>query len=208
MIEKRRQDGNPYPPRTLYMLAVGILRHLRENGVHFNFLDENNSNFYDFRKALSARMAELTNQGVGTTTKQAEPVSRGLSQRHIVSKDIKHHLQNPALYDLYEGYLASIPPAAGDAFYRRPLANRGENGELRFSSQPIGVNKLSYIIKNMSTEAGISGFFTNHSGKRTCATALYQACSPEQEIMSRTGHRSVESVRKYKRPSSEMLKDV
>ena len=75
MIETRRQDGNPYPPRTLYMLAVGILRHFRENGVHHNFLDESNSNFYDFRKAMSARMAELTNQGVGTNAKQAEPIS-------------------------------------------------------------------------------------------------------------------------------------
>lgn len=60
----------------------------------------------------------------------------------------------------------------------------------------------------MCTEANIPGFFTNHSGKRTCATSLYQAGIPEQEIMRRTGHRSVESIRQYKRPSSEMLHEV
>lgn len=31
---------------------------------------------------------------------------------------------------------------------------------------------------------------------------------PEQEIMERTGHRSVESVCKYKHPSEEMLCDI
>ncbi len=63
-------------------------------------------------------------------------------------------------------------------------------------------------MKNMCDKAGIPGFFSNHSGKRTCATALYQAGVPEQEIMERTGHRSIESVRKYKRPSEEMLRDI
>jgi integrase len=45
----------------------------------------------------------------------------------------------------------------------------------------------------------IEGYYTNHSGKGTCATTLYQAGVPEQEIMNRTGHRSVESARKYKK---------
>lgn len=60
----------------------------------------------------------------------------------------------------------------------------------------------------MCDKADIPGFFSNHSGKRTCATALYQGEVPEQEIMERTGHRSIESVRKYKRPSEEMLRDI
>lgn len=32
VLEVRRKDGNPYPPRSLYQLCVGLLRHLRENG--------------------------------------------------------------------------------------------------------------------------------------------------------------------------------
>lgn len=59
------------------------------------------------------------------------------------------------------------------AFYRRPLENRPDN-ELRFSQQPIGFNKLSSIMKTMFSEAGIPGYYTNHSGKRTLATTLYQ----------------------------------
>ena len=60
----------------------------------------------------------------------------------------------------------------------------------------------------MCEEGGLDGNFTNHSGKRTCATALYQAGVEEQEIMNRTGHRSIESVRQYKRSSDEMLKEI
>jgi len=63
-------------------------------------------------------------------------------------------------------------------------------------------------MKTMCAEAGITGNFTNHSGKRTCATQLYQAGVEEQEIMARTGHRSVNSVRKYKRPSEEMMREI
>jgi hypothetical protein len=50
-------------------------------------------------------------------------------------------------------------------FYRRQLG---------FSLQPIGVHKLATLIKQMGIEAGFSGTFTNHSGKRTCATVLFQ----------------------------------
>lgn len=93
----------------------------------------------------------------------------------------------------------------GNSFYRQPL----EKGcEIKFSSQPLGVNKLSSIMKSMCFEAGIEGYFTNHSGKRTSATSLYQAGVPEQEIMYRTRHRPVESVRKYKQASTEMLMDI
>ena len=66
----------PTPPKTLYMLCVGLLRFLRENGVHMNFLDEKDCRFNEFRRPLSARMTELTMEGIRTTTKQAEGSAR------------------------------------------------------------------------------------------------------------------------------------
>ena len=48
---------------------------------------------------------------------------------------------------------------------------------------------------------------TNHSGTRTCATQLYQAGVDEQEIMSRTGHRSETAVQKYKRSNSVLMEN-
>ena len=75
----------------------------------------------------------------------------------------------------------------------------------RSGEQPIGINILSKYLKSMCTEAKINmdgRRFTNHSGKVTCATRLFQTGTfDEQTIMSRTGHRST-AVRSYKRPSS------
>ncbi|CAG2232883.1 unnamed protein product [Mytilus edulis] len=132
------------------------------------------------------------------------PFSGGLNQRNLSAKNLKHCQQNPVLFKIYEQYFNIVRDLNGTAFYRRPL----DKGGIKFGEQSVGVNKLSNIMKTMCAEAGIDRYFTNHSGKRTCATALYQAGVPEQEIMNRTGHRSVESVRKYKRASSEMLKDI
>lgn len=39
-------------------------------------MDEKDSRFYEVRRALSARMSELTSQGIGTSVKQAEPIYR------------------------------------------------------------------------------------------------------------------------------------
>ena len=102
VIETRRKDGKPYPPRTLYLLCVGLLRHLRENGVHLNFLDDRDSRFYEFRRALSARMTELTFEGIGTTTRQAEPISEETEQqlwdKGFLGKDTAKSLSNTMFY--------------------------------------------------------------------------------------------------------------
>ena len=61
----------------------------------------------------------------------------------------------------------------------------------------------------MCEQAGIPGFRTNHSLRATTATRLHQSgCVEEQEIMQRTGHRSTEAVRSYKRTSREQLEQV
>ena len=61
----------------------------------------------------------------------------------------------------------------------------------------------------MCEQAGIPGYRTNHSLRATAATRLHQSgCVEEQEIMQRTGHRSIEAIRSYKRTSSEQLEQV
>ena len=42
------------------------------------------------------------------------------------------------------------------------------------------------------------GTFTNHSLRRTAATRMFNNGASEQEIMSVTGHRTVDGVRNYK----------
>ena len=55
---------------------------------------------------------------------------------------------------------------------------------------------------------GLEGYKTNHSLRVTAATRLYNAGVDEQLIMQRTGHRSIEGVRIYKRTSEQQQEDV
>ena len=73
---------------------------------------------------------------------------------------------------------------------------------IRYGEQVLGINKIKGLMKEITGKAGLVGNFTNHSGKITCATQLYQAGVDEQEIKSRTVHRSKTNVRKYKRSNS------
>ena len=68
---------------------------------------------------------------------------------------------------------------------------------LWYQDMPISVNKLHGFIKEITSQAGLNGFFMNHS---LCSTAvtLYQGGVEEQVITEITGHRSL-AVRGYKR---------
>ena len=138
-------------------------------------------------------------------------VQGGLQQRKVEVKTIKQYAQPLNLrcvVKLFREYLSCIPSTG--RFYRKPLAST-ELGDVRYGVHPVGINTLSKYLQSMCKEAKINmegKRFTNHSGKVTCATQLYESGTfDEQTIMSRTGHRST-AVRAYKRPSSTLVKAV
>ncbi|XP_066288271.1 zinc finger MYM-type protein 3-like [Branchiostoma lanceolatum] len=136
-------------------------------------------------------------------------VQGGLNHRQVDVKRIKQHADNTnerCVVNLFETYINSLPHQQG-SFYRRPMV---KSTVPKFTLQPVGKNTLSTYIKTMCAKAGVltaGRNLTNHSGKVTCATQMWAAGFDEQTIMARTGHRS-NAVRAYKRPSSELLKDV
>uniref|UniRef100_K1QYV8 Nuclear hormone receptor HR96 n=1 Tax=Magallana gigas TaxID=29159 RepID=K1QYV8_MAGGI len=137
----------------------------------------------DEHKTLSVDQFELgqdqKDKFINFTGRANKTYKGGLYQRHVSAKSIKHHFQGEKVYNIYKEYLnLVVVNSKNNQLYRRPLTN-GENNEVRFSVQPTGVNKLSTIMKNMCDKAGIPGFFSYNSGKRTCATALYQAGQPK-----------------------------
>ncbi|XP_062606633.1 uncharacterized protein LOC134268405 [Saccostrea cucullata] len=258
IVETRKQDGQPYPPRSLYLIACGLLRHLQDMKVYDkNFLCTKTLEFSEFRKILDARMKELLQMGYGTKVKQAQAIlpedeevlwekgvfgnsnaealqstvffyacklfalrghdehhqlqcdqfstgedqggtyveflgrstktyKGGLKELEIVNKNIRHYCQN---YERNVAYFVRqyIEALWGrGAFYRRSL----HGYPIRYGEQPIGINKLKNFMKIICERGGLKGNYTNHSGKRSCATQLYMAGVDEQEIMARTGHRS------------------
>lgn len=75
-MEVRKQNGELYPAKSLYLLASGILRHFRDCGLtDMNFLNDSDDRFLHFRKCLDSQMKWITRQGICSEIKQAEPVT-------------------------------------------------------------------------------------------------------------------------------------
>ena len=130
----------------------------------------------------------------------------GLKGRNIKPKVVYHHANtsNPqcCFVRLYKRYMELCPPdAPADSFYLHP--SRSPTATYWFSRRPLGHNHLGTIVSKICKSAGIDGFKTNHSLRATSTSRLYQSGVDEQLVMERTGHRSIEGVRSYKRTSAE-----
>ena len=75
ILEVRKKDGEEYPPKSLYALICCFKRFFEQNGVHdINPLCVANAVFGNFRATLDAEMKRFHGAGLGTTTKQAQPI--------------------------------------------------------------------------------------------------------------------------------------
>ncbi|ESO99525.1 hypothetical protein LOTGIDRAFT_158614 [Lottia gigantea] len=77
-----------------------------------------------------------------------------------------------------------------------------------YRKQSMGHNAIQKVIPELLKVAGVSEYKTNHSLRVTTATSLFNSGVPEQLIMERTGHRSVEGIRTYKRTSDDMKRGI
>ena len=137
----------------------------------------------------------------------------GLKQRKVIPKQVKHfaNTDNPSrcFVRLFQMYISKLPKECPQhAFYFKPLQKWSSSGMAWFSKQPIGHNKLHTMISSICTTAGIGGYKTNHSLRATSATRLYHEGIDEQLIMERTGHRSIEGIRVYKRTDEQQEKTI
>ena len=133
--------------------------------------------------------------------------------QHFLSADNQASATTPIqgvadLISVYQGSISHFCDQSGDTrFYHKPLPN-GSDGFPRFGKQPMGRNTLAKIISELTQTAGFTGTFTSHTPRASWATQLYHQGVDEQLIMERTGHRSVEAARSYKRTSDSLVKSV
>ena len=101
---------------------------------------------------------------------------------------------------ILDKYISKLPLEAKekDLFYVRPL-QKVIADKLWYSSVPLGKHTLYSKLKNMCSEAGISGDKTNHSLRATAAMEMFRCGAPEKLIQERTGHRSIEALWSYER---------
>ncbi|CAG2235448.1 unnamed protein product [Mytilus edulis] len=115
----------------------------------------------------------------------------GLRHRYIAPKSVRQYLEKDCQilesYQIYMNTIYEIDKSVSSPFYRRPVLS---DGSVKFD-HILGANRLGSLMKTICQKGELKGNFSNHSGKRTLATRLYQAGVSEQMIMDRTGHTSV-----------------
>ena len=153
----------------------------------------------------------IENDGKRPYLKYTEDISKnrqgGIKGRNMKPKIVYHHasIDNPArcfvrLFKMYTQLCPDIPKEL-NAFYLQPM--KTPTVDCWYTCRPLGHNTIAKTISRLCANAGITGYKTNHSLRATAATRLYQSAVDEQLIMERTGHRSLEGVRSYKRTSDE-----
>nr|XP_006811835.1 PREDICTED: zinc finger MYM-type protein 4-like [Saccoglossus kowalevskii] len=72
-------------------------------------------------------------------------------------------------------------------------------GEQWFPHQPIGINKIGSLMKNMATAANLppNKRLTNHSARKHLIQKLSDQNIPPTQIMQISGHRNIQSVNAY-----------
>ena len=106
---------------------------------------------------------------------------------------------------ILDTYISKLPEEVKekDFFYARPLhAIPTDPKKPWFAPVPIGKNSLNTMLKDMCSEAGITGRKTNHSLRATGASELFAAGVPEKIIKERTGHRSLDALHVYEHTTS------
>ena len=131
--------------------------------------------------------------------------SGGLADQKVKPKQVIHHANetNPerCLVHMYKKYLDHRPETEETAFYLTPL--KKPKGKVWYAKTAVGHNTLAKIVSRVCQAGGINSYKTNHSLRVTMATRLFQSGVDEQLIMDRTGHRSLDGVRTYKRISDK-----
>ena len=105
---------------------------------------------------------------------------------------------------VYKMYKETRPPSMleqDSSFYLsvnyfKTETHASVEGKNWFKAQPMGVNKLNNIMKDMTQAAGILGK-TNHTGRKTLAQKLQDSGVPPNQIIQITGLKNLQSVNNY-----------
>ena len=84
-------------------------------------------------------------------------------------------------------------------FYLQSLHKTKPN--VWYSTILIGINALLKVVGTLLRDAGLDGYFTNHSLRGTCATYLFQAEECSKTVKEVMGHVS-DAINKYQETSN------
>lgn len=98
----------------------------------------------------------------------------------------------------YEIYIGHLHPEI-DALWQQPLKKKPADPDqiIWYKKERLGHNPLDSFMGKLSKKVGLSQHYTNHCIRVTGATNLYRKHYTPKQIMSVTGHKSIESLAIY-----------
>lgn len=102
-------------------------------------------------------------------------------------------------------YLHKLHPKCKDLFQKPKTSNYTENG-IWYSNSPLGKNTIGKLMSVISRKACLGFIYTNHCIRATAITTLRDAGVAPTDIINVTGHRSVQSIQHYSKPSGQLRK--
>ena len=84
-----------------------------------------------------------------------------------------------------------------EALFQYPKRNWVPSDNVWYENRPLGVNKLSTMMKDISSAAILSRIYTNHSVRATAITLRANAGLTNREIIVISGHHNESSLQSY-----------
>ena len=132
----------------------------------------------------------------------------GVSDLESFEKNARMYKTNSKT-DVYTGldfFLSKLNPEC-ESLFQYPKRNCKPCDNVWYENRPLGVNKLSTMMKDISSAAGLSRIYTNHSVRATAITLWANAGLTNREIMAISGHRNESSLQNYHNmPSVQQLR--
>ena len=168
--------------------------HRKLSSTNFSFLTDSEGREY----LLYSEGVSKTNQG-------------GLKHRKLTPRSSRAYANaecpERCVVGIVDTYMKRCPKdSLLNAFYLKPL-QKFKGKSVWYSTVPLGHNKLNSMVKIIMSEAGVEGYYTNHSLRATAVSRLLQNDVDDKLIKGVTGHRS-DALQGYKRETEEQLLKV
>ena len=195
--------GNSNPEvllRTTFYL-IGLNFGMRAGDEHRKLSSTN----FSFHTDSEGREYLLYSEGVSKTNQG------GLKHRKLTPRSSRAYANvecpERCVVRIVDTYMKRCPKdSLLNAFYPKPL-QKFKGKSVWYSTVPLAHNKLNSMVKTMMSEAGVEGYYANHSLRATAVSRLSQNDVDDKLIKGVTGHRS-DALQGYKRETEEQLLKV
>ena len=201
--EARRADGTKYPPKTLYQILCGLLRHARESQSNpSNFLDRKDSRFKKLHATCDVIFKTLHEEGIGVKKKSTPVVSKSdeekLWETGVLNTSTPVGLQRAVFY--YVGKVCCIRGGEEQRNLKHSQFKRYSNPDRYIYSEHGSKNHNGGFFQLDVEKKNVSIFRNEEAGKRCLVDLL-------DNYLKRLSPGAIEKELFYCKPLENFRKD-